>query len=467
MQIPILNGIYTDDAPSLRSAYPTNLTPVFFPSGVSNGYLRPADGIVEFATGSAVCRGSILWEDLVYMVLGSNLVSVASDGTITTIGDVGNDNKPVSMDYSFDRLCIVSNQDAFLWDKSTLVQITDPDLGDVFDVRWVDNYFMFTDGEFLIVSELSDPTSIDPLKYGSAEIDPDPLKSVKKIRNEAHAVGRYSIETFRNIGGSAFPFQRIEGAHIDKGTYGTHSVCEFQGALAFVGSGRREEPAVYIASNGQANRISTREIDSILAAYPYDELQDIYVETRNDRNSILLYIHLKDRTLVYDYSASQAVEQPVWSVLTSAVQGFSKYRARYLVHAYGKWLVGDPTGNRIGYLTDDIGTHFGSHVRWEFGTQIVYNESKGALFTEMELVALTGSIEFGQNPKISTSYSLDGQTWSQDRSIQVGATGDRLKRLVWRRQGRMGSMRMQRFRGDSASHISFLRLEAVLEQLYA
>jgi hypothetical protein len=104
-------------------------------------------------------------------------------------------------------------------------------------------------------------------------------------------------------------------------------------------------------------------------------------------------------------------------------------------------------------------------VRWEFATPIVYNSTKGAVIHELELVALTGSVAIGLNPQIATSYSLDGVTWGQDHFITVGTTGNRAKRLVWRRQGFMRQRRMQRFRGDSTAHIGAIALEAQIEPL--
>lgn len=68
-------------------------------------------------------------------------------------------------------------------------------------------------------------------------------------------------------------------------------------------------------------------------------------------------------------------------------------------------------------------------------------------------------------PTISTSYSVDGQTWSQDRFIHAGSSGETQKRLVWWQQGFMRDRRIQRFRGTSEAHITILRLEARLEPL--
>jgi len=127
-------------------------------------------------------------------------------------------------------------------------------------------------------------------------------------------------------------------------------------------------------------------------------------------------------------------------------------------------LIGDPQSNAIGYLVQTTGHHWGHQVRWEFGTLIVYNESNGAIFNKLELVSLTGNVTIGTNPQISTSYSIDGKSWSQDRNIYVGTTGSN-KRLAWFQQGHMRNWRIQRFRGDSDAHVSFVRLEAQIEAL--
>lgn len=465
MQIPILNGIYTDNGPDLRTSYPVNLMPVPKKSGISNGFLRPADGLVANGTGPGVDRGGINWNGVCYRVMGTKLVTVASNGVVTVLGDVGGPvNTLVTMDYSFDRLAIASGGRLYYW-NGTLTQVTDPDLGVVLDVVWVDGYFMTTDGEFLVVTELTDPTQVNPLKYGSSEVDPDPVVALLKLRNEIYALNRNTIEVFDNVGGDFFPFQRIDGAQIQKGVVGTFACCVYVETVAFLGSGRNEEPGIYLGANATAQKISTQEIDQVLLQFTEAQLAQVKLEARNDKNHQHLYVHLPDRTIVYDAAASEALGEQVWFTLTTSTVGFSQYRARNLVWAYDKWLVGDPQSSTIGYMVDTTGEHWGQIVRWEFGTIIAYNEGNGAIFHELELVALTGRVALGKDPIISTSYSVDGQSWSQDRPIRVGTTGNTRKRLAWFQQGHMRNWRIQRFRGDTQAHLSFARLEAQIEGL--
>lgn len=466
MQIPILNGIYTDENSDFRTSYPRNLTPVPKPQGISAGYLRPSDGIVtQGAGGPGIDRGGINWDGICYRAMGTKLVLVDSNGLANTLGEIGGSSQ-VSLTYSFDRLAVASNNNLFYWDGSTLTQVTDDDLGVVLDVVWVDGYFMTTDGTSLVVTDLTDPTSINPLRYGSSEVDPDPIKALLKVRNEVHALNRYTVEAFDNIGGSGFPFQRIDGAQLQRGTIGTHTCCVFLEVIAFIGGGRDESIAVWLGSGGSTTKISSREIDQLLAEYSESVLELAVMEPRVDKGHQFILIHLPDQTLVYDAPASSIVGEPVWHTLTTNVVGDrGQYLAKNLVWCYDKWLVGNPTDSSLGFLSDSLSSHWGAVNSWEFSTSIIYNEGLGAIFHELELVCLTGRAVLGDDPTIWTDYSTDGVTWSTPKPRKAGKQGERAKRIMWLHQGKMRNWRIQRFRGTSDAHTSMARLDAQVEGL--
>jgi hypothetical protein len=467
--IPIVAGIYSDNGPDIRTAFPVNMMPVPKGSGVSQEYLRPHDGIVQFAAGApGADRGGINWNGVCYRVMGTSLVTVAANGAITVLGDVGGPvTEYVTMDFSFDRLAIASGGRLYYWSPTLgLVQVTDPNLGVVLDVVWIDGYFMTTDGEFIVVTDLSNPLNVNDFKYEGSILSPDPLLALLRLRNEVYVLNRNTIEVFNNVGTFPFPFQVVDGAQIMRGTIGTHACCVFgDDGIAFLGNGANEPPSVYLGGNSSSASLATQDIDLLLQTYTEEQLATVKLEARIDRAHKLLYVHLPDRTLVYDHAASQALQMRVWYTLTSGVVNFAQYPMRNLVWCYDRWLVGHPAEPLVGSLDRTTSYQWGQKARWEFVTPIVYNESKGAIFHELELVALPGRVLVSAKPTISTSYSTDGLSWSQDRYIGAGTTGDTRKRLVWFQQGAMESIRMQRFRGDSDAHISFLRLEARLEPL--
>ena len=462
--VPILSGTYADATGDYRTSYPRNLVPVPKATGISNEYLRPADGIVSIGTGPGTDRGGILWNDVHYRVMGTKLVSVTDAGVVTILGDVQGEGQ-VTLDYGFDRLAIASNGKLWYWNGSALSQVTDPDLGTVLDVKWLSGYFMTTDGANLVVTELADPTQVNPLKYGSSESDPDPVLAIDELRNEAWALNRYTIEGFTNIGGDLFPFRRIDGAQVPRGIVGTHSYVNTRSTFVFMGGGRNESVAVYAMTPGDTEKLSTREIDIVLSEYTEDQLATVVAEHRVDKNHAFVLFHLPDQCLVYDMRASQAAQQPIWFNLVSSTYERGTYKARNLVLTDAGWLAGDPTSASIGVLSSEVSSHYGAAVAWEFGTTILYPAGNDGIIHELELVALTGRVSSTVDPVIWTSYSHDGETWSDEKPTRAGRQGQRMQRICWRQQGVIRNQRMQKFRGTSDAHISMSRLEVSIEPL--
>jgi hypothetical protein len=464
MQVPIISGIYTDSLGDFRTSYPINLMVVPKQQGISDTYLRPADGIVSLGTGPGPDRGGINWNGVCYRIMGQYLCRVSSAGSIELLGDITAGTKS-TLDYSFDRLALCSANKLYYYNGSTVVQVTDVNLGNVISFIWVDGYFMTTDGSSIAVTNLGDPMTVNPLKYGSSEADPDPIVCLLKLRNEPYAVNRYTIEVFQNVGGQFFPFQRLTGSQIMRGAVGTYAACVFDDVIAFVGSGRNEPPSVWLGASGTTVKIASREIDTILQSYTDAQLAAISVDVRIDKGHKLFYIHLNDKTLVYDANASAALKTSVWTILSSSLTGYGVYRARNFAWCYGKWIVGDSIDSSVGYFSNTISNHYGDTVGWEFSTQIFYNATNGLIFHEIELVALTGNVDFSLDPVVFTSYSTNGASWSQERPRRVGKLGQRSQRINWLQQGNMLNWRIQKFRGNSDARISPTALECRVEQL--
>lgn len=468
-QVPILSGITADQFGEFRTSYPRNMVPVPMAQGISRGYLRPADGIAAFATGQGNDRGGIRWNDECYRVSGTKLVRVDASGAVTVLGDVGG-SEFCSMDYSFDRLAIASNGHLYYLVGNTLTSVSDPDLGRVYDVLWEAGYFFTTDGTSIVQTELTDPTSVNPLRYGSSEGDPDPIMALSKLNREVFALNRFSMEAFENVGGDGFVLRRIDSATVSRGIIGRHAYCKLDDTFVFLGGGRTEKgvepPSVWVMTPGASRPVATREVDRILRNYTEAQLAGVVMETRVEQGHAAVLIHLPDQCLVYDAAASRASDVPVWYTLDSGLLARSQYRARGLVWCYDRWIAGDPTSASIGVLTQQTMEHFGAVIAWEFGTLVMYADGDDAIVVEMELVGLPGRVAFGSDPIIWSSYSHDGEDWSQERAISCGRQGERQKRMMWRKQGKIRHYRMQKFRGTSDARVSFASLRMELEPLF-
>lgn len=473
MQIPLLAGVYVGGDAALRVAYPVNAVPVPGQDGIADGFLRPAEGIEMFATGVGLDRGALFVPSTVpvigglhYRVSGASLITVSSSGEVFDLGAIiGTDL--VRMDYSFDKVGIAAGGLLYYWDGSAITQVTDPAIGAVNDALWIDSYWMVTDGTNIVVTSLTDPYTVLPFNFGTTD-RPDPVACLLKVLGEAHIVSRHFIDVFENVGGAVFPFQRVKGALISKGAIGKRAACVFKDAVAFVGGGLNEAPSVYLGHNAQTIKISSREIDKLLLEYTEAQLAGVLVEAVVDQGSEFLFVKLPDRTAVYDAAASAAAQQPVWHFRVSTLAGFDTYRAQNFVRTDDAWISGDPTSFNIGKWTTTDSQHYGVDVRWEFNTPMTRNAGKGAIVKELLLTAVTGTapaLPGGASPKVSTSYSTDGKLFSVEKAINSGALGDTNKQLRWLQQGEWRNGRVQRFRGDSSSRLTALRLDAEIEPL--
>lgn len=449
--IPILSGITATENADFSISYPINLEPVPLNSGLSEGYLRSAPGAKIFGQGPGGDRGGINWNDQHYRVMGDELVLVSQTGVVSTIGIVGGKG-PVTMDYGFDRLAIRSGNTMWYSDGATVTLVSDPDLGPVVDMLWMSGYFITTDGTSIIVTQLNDPFSVDPLKYGSAEADPDMVVGLFKLRGELYAIGRYTIQVFTNTGGSGFPFTSNTGATVPVGAVGPLAKCAFLQTMAFTGSGRDEALSVYLLDGGSATKIGTRFIDDELAKVL--DPSSIRMEQRMSRDERRLLIHLPDKTLVYMANASRLTQQPIWYVATSGLGLNEQYRLQGAVLCYGKWICGDTRSPYLGVLDDSITSQFGDPQAWQFDTKLNYNQGASGIVHGLELVGLPGRGVVGS---VLMSMTLDGETWGLARANRVALK--RTARVQYNPHKRFRNYIGLRFKGSTLAGWSGLNAD--------
>lgn len=450
-QLPIMSGMVVKDG-SFAASYPVNLEPRALDTGVSKGQLVTTRGATSMGTGPGIDRGGIDWNGTLYRVMGSSLVRVTSAGVTTTLGDVGSDGKRCGFDYSFDRLAVRSAGKLYYWNCTALTLVTDTDLGTVLDVVWMGGYFVTTDGTSLVATELLDPASIDPLKYGSAEEDPDGLTGVLKYNEELYGLGRYTIQAYQNVGGLNFPFQVIQGATIPYGCIAANAKCMVAGTFAFVGSGRNEPLGIFVLAGGTAGRISDKDIEALIAAEPDPTLIELEARKFGEESQIIM--HLSAQSIGIALHTSGVADQGAWFVLQSG--RFAPYRVRNAVLSYGKQWVGDTASAALGVLSDSDAAHFGAMPDWQFDAALLYSGG-GICLDEIELV--------GQFPTVPTAIFLsltrDGVQWSGEASRIL--TGQRDERVVWRPAVRFPQLGSARWRGTG--RVAIARAEMQAEQL--
>lgn len=479
MQIPLTRGSYTDAGAEFRTSYPRNMIPVVKETGISekNILLRSAEGLTRFDVNSpaltGVDRGGINWQGVCYRVIGTNFVSIASDGTVTVIGQVPTDGNPVAMDYGYSNQGIGIVSGGTLWfytvqkpDGSkqplpTLQQCTDPNVGQPIDLIWMAGYFVLTDGVAVYVTQLANQFTFNTQLFGSSSNQPDPINGIWKFRNELYFGNRYQIPVFDNTGGTGFPFTENQGATIQKGVIGPRAKCLTSQGFAFLGGQRGESPSVWLSGGlGIAQDIGTREVQMILKQYTDQQLYWTTLEYWGTKDQQFICLHLPNYTLVYDVMGSQAAQQPLWFFRDSSTDGSGAWRAWHAVYCYGKFIFGDKQDQRVGFLDDTTAQQYGVSARWQFDTIFAYNKAKGFTVNAIELIGTYGRAALGERDTMSMQYTDDGLAWSAPKFIGMGEQGRRNQRAQWRPRHFFRNFRGYRFAGFNAAPVSFAALEA-------
>lgn len=416
LPVPIIKGDRTVNNTDYRDQLPVNMTAVARPILGASGYLISHSGLTSHATGLGVDRGGY-WnenQEIHFRVSGTDLISVSTTGAVASLGTISG-TKRSSLAHSFTSQAIVADGRMWLFD-GTLTEITDPDLGTPIDVTWIDGYYFLTDGTFIYHTDITDETSIDPLKFATAEFSPDPTLAVDKTSdNQVVVFGRYSTEYFINRATNNFAFQRIESKALKVGVVGTHCETELEGNFYIIGGGREEAVSIHMISAGRYSSIATREISKILATYTEAQLADAVLETRVEDEDRFLIARLPNETLLYNATIARALgREHAWTIVKSDILGDTKWRGVNGVFdpRIAKWIYGDNQDANIGTLDNTVATQYGNAIEAIFYTPLIDVES--ASIDQVEIDTIPGhQVNIG-DVTCAVSLTYDGLTYGKE-----------------------------------------------------
>ena len=465
--IPLVNGLYISETQPI-SLQECNNFYVNIPDtqAISKAQLFPAPGLVELAnTGeNEINRGAHVLNDAPYFINGDRLIRLENDLTTTDLGFIEGDGR-VSLADNGIQLCIVVPGTGIGYIYTTsggLVQITDPDFtanGNAEIVVFVDGYFVFTTrSRKFFISAINDGTSYSALDFGTAEADPDIIRSAFVYKSQLFIFGSQTIETFQNVGGASFPFRRIQGFIIPKGIVGPFTVAAFDGTFCWIGAGENESPKIYkYNGSGSPDIISSTSIDFFIQS----ETENINLENGVERDSIFVWTYTfrgatfigwsgDDATLVYDAKASRLAGNNIWHRRESQdLQEKNRWRVNSIVTAYGRLLVGDSESGIIGEIDNDVSTEYDNRIIRTFSLPTLHNIGAPMYFYEIECVVDSGTAPANQTePALAMRYSNDARNFTSKRSRGAGLTGEFSKRLRWHQLGMTERYRIFEFSTD-------------------
>lgn len=458
--VNLIKGDKVSSKTDYRDALPVNMYAVRQDILEASGYMLCYPGLTKETDGVGIDRAGIYNERLKshFRVSGGSLISVGA-GTTSVLGAVPGASQ-ASMPYSFNTQAVIVDGNMFLYSPSGgLSQVVDSDLGSPIDGVWVDGYYFLTDGEFLYHTDLTNESSIDPLKFATAEFMPDPSLGLGKTQdNKVIVFGRYTVEYFVNAATENFAFQRVETRAQKIGIVATHAKCEVGGAWYITGGRKEESLGVHVIGVGSAQKISTREVDKILEGYTESELVNMRMESRTDKDVSFILVHLPNETLYFNASIAKEVGLSLaWGTLKTDVLGDQSYRGINGVFDAGKgyWIYGDKINANIGKLDDTVFTHYDKTVEWILYTPFLNLDTMSIDEIEMETIPGFTST---QDATVAFSVTQDGLTYGKEYWANYGSPLDYGKRFILRRIGYVRGYIGLKLRGATKSRMAFALL---------
>lgn len=461
-QVNLIKGDKISLETDYRDALPVNMYAVQRDILSAKGYMLCYPGLSSFGTGTGIDRGANYNERFGkhYRVSGPNLIEVLQDGTTSILGAVPGISQ-AAMPYSFNTQAVIANGNMFLYDPvGGFAQVTDSDLGSPIDGVWINGYYFLTDGEYIYHTDITDETSIDPLKFATAEFMPDKSLGVSKTQdNKIMVWGRYSLEYFVDVAQDNFAFQRVETRAQKIGIVATHAKCE-SGGIWYITGGRKEDAVgVFGVSVGATEKISTREIDKILAQYTEPDLADMRMESRKEDDTTFIIIHLPNDTLCFNENIANVFGiAAAWTILKSDIQGNDTYRAINGIFdaRITEFIYGDKIDSRIGKLDNTVFTHYGEGIEWLMYSPFLNLES--ASIDELEIETIPGNAP-DNDATVAFSVTTDGITYSSEWWQLYGENLDYGQRFIMYRLGYVSDWIGFKLRGATKSRMSFSSLK--------
>lgn len=394
-----------------------------------------APGLASFcAIGGQGIRGLHDFNGVLLCVSGTTLYTVNQAGTATAQGSIPGSNFVIISDNGAQAVIVVPDVSAYVWDGTTLAQITDPDFQIPSSVDFLDQYMLFSksnSGAFFL-SDIADATSYDALEIASAEGRPDDLVRVIVQNQEALLFGTKTIEGWRDVADPDFPLVKDQ-TFAEVGLIGVYAVTIIDNSVAWIDQTKK----VRILRSGSPQVISDAWVCAEIERWSDASLT--VASSYSFRGHEYLVLRNPDGCLVWDASLPAAV---AWSEKKSYDMATWRVACcETMVGWGGAVIMGDADTGELYRLDADTYDENGEPLVWQLtsrtmspgGSPFIVNAIE--LETEVGVSTVTGQ---GSDATIWLEVSRDGgYSYGARLERALGAAGNRTKpRIFFRRLGR-------------------------------
>ncbi|WP_246395642.1 hypothetical protein [Gluconacetobacter tumulisoli] len=347
-------------------------------------------GMVAFAQcGAGPVQGMCMMGGVLYVVSGQALYQVDADGSSVELGTCFVTG-PVSMDTNGVELVWVDGESGWFYSAAGGVrQIVDPNFYPADNVVYFDTYFVFNRSgtqEFFL-SPQAGVVPFDGTMFASKEATADPLLAIVNTHEQLLLFGAARTEVWYDAGNAppAFPFQRFDGAFIQRGIAGPHAHCQEDNTVFFLG----DDGMFYRLNGFQPMRISTHATEGAWQAYPRMRDARCFSYTFGGHKFVTLLFPGAPASWVYDVATGLWHERESWTGC-GADSSIGRWRGNNAVMAYDRILVGDCLTGTVGQLNGAVYTELGATMRGLLAAPPVHDARRRVFMRRFELDVETG-----------------------------------------------------------------------------
>jgi len=424
--IPFAIRTNTTKSTSANSQLLVNMYAEINEEGAKYPYtLYNTPGLRPYVTlGSGIMNGMHVMGELLFVVSGANVYKIDTSGVATLIGNIGTTSNRVYMEDNGTQVAILKDDGTqFVATTSTVTQVTDADYQDAYSMTSADGYGIYfkRNSNQMFISDLLDFSAYDALDFTNVSEKSDIGIRPYSFNNAIWALKETSIEIYSNTGDQDFPYQQIPGStNTSRGCAAPFSPAQDGGTLIWLGDDR----VVYYAQGYAPVPLSDEGINNIIQNLTTVSDAFGFIYTQSGHKFYCITFPTENLTLSCDLSSK------LWHVRKS--YGYSRWLVNCHAFFAGKNLVGDFTTGKIYELDLDYYLDDTTIIPREIITQNQY--ANGARFTtdRLELGVDCGLVADDSTPQMMMSFSDDGGlSWSNEKWMSVGRTGNYLTRVVW------------------------------------
>ena len=383
-------------------------------------------------------RGAIALDGVAYFVVGSDLYSFNSIGSSVSVGTLLTDTGLVSMASDGARIAIADGTYGYFYDTTNgLVQITDTDLYPPRSVTQQDGWMIFIANDSTGRFQITDDSAIGALDFATASPSTGSLINIYSDHRQLWLFGDKATEVWWNSGNADFTFARIEGVYVERGIGAQYSLVNMDSTLYWLG----EDLIIYRLDGYSPERVSTHAIEQDLQGMATASDARAWTHTWDGHKFYVISFPTGGKTYAFDASTGLWARQSHWdtSNMGSGIDGHEPVLGHISLDIYGKTLVGSREDGRV-YSLSDTYTDNDETIRWEMTSPPIDDSLQAGVMSRLELDLEVGvSLATGQgsdsNVMLTVSHDA-GKTWGNELTASIGAMGEFMKQVIWRRLGR-------------------------------